>query len=92
MKKIRLTKERYKLKQRLFLWEWCEFCGHAYIECPECGNNGCNATWGKDGKCDVCSLSNQYSHLAFITNNYPKKQSDIKKFNEKIIEERYARI
>lgn len=29
-----------------YTWGWCETCRTAYVECPKCGNNCCNAGTG----------------------------------------------
>lgn len=37
--------------------KYCGICGGFYVECPKCGNNTCNGTYGTmpDGThCDVC--------------------------------------
>lgn len=37
-------------------WHWCSHCRAVYMRCPKCGNNTCNAGYGKvDGTtCDEC--------------------------------------
>lgn len=71
----------------LFLWEWCKLCECAFIRCPYCGNNICNATFGileDDSYCPICNLAYQYEKLAFDVGEYPKTPSEIKARNKKI--------
>ena len=70
-----------------FTWEYCSLCDAMFVRCPKCGNNCCNATfgrvtktglptkkWGKGTKeCDVCNLAYMYQSLAEQTNTVPKK-------------------
>ena len=30
--------------------EWCNLCGGTFVRCPKCGNNSCNATYGRMDK------------------------------------------
>ena len=59
-----------------FEWGYCELCKSSFVYCPKCGNNCCNAGYGKiDGKqCDVCELAYQYQHLAWGTKTAPTKE------------------
>ena len=62
-----------------FKWYWCETCDTAAIECPVCGNNCCNGTYGKDGDgndCPYCPLAYQYQALGWSTKTDPKKPTD----------------
>jgi len=43
--------------ERKFEIHWCETCHAFYVECPRCGNNCCNGTYGEEGKCPVCPLA-----------------------------------
>ena len=67
--------------EQTFTWGWCETCGSAYVKCPRCGNNCCNAGYGTitndDGSkatCRICALAYQYQDLAFKANQAPKKE------------------
>jgi hypothetical protein len=72
-----------------FTWEYCEMCDCMFVRCPKCGNNCCNASFGrttKDGlpttsfdeettiTCDVCNLAYMYQELADKTNFTPKHE------------------
>ena len=50
-----------------FRWRWCTLCHAYYIECPKCGNNCCNGTYGEyDGQqCDICELAYQYQDKGY---------------------------
>lgn len=72
-------------RYRLFLWGWCGTCDCAFVFCPECWNNSCNAGFGKKGKCTTCNLAYQYSHHSFNNGDYPKTKKEIAKFNREII-------
>ncbi len=57
-----------------FAWFWCETCGGPAIECPVCGNNCCNGSFGEqeDGTdCPYCVLAYQYQDLAYKTHTAP---------------------
>jgi len=73
----------------LFLWGWCKLCECAFIWCPYCGNNICNAMFGildDDSSCPFCNLAYQYEKLAFDMNEYPKNPNEIEAYNKKIKE------
>jgi hypothetical protein len=71
-----------------FTWGYCETCDCMFVRCPKCGNNCCNAGFGrvtmtglptnKYGKgtkpCDVCNLAYMYQELADKTNSTPKHE------------------
>ena len=59
-----------------FEFGWCETCGGAFVYCPKCGNNCCNAGYGDlHGEvCDVCPLAYQYQKLAEETKTEPSKE------------------
>jgi hypothetical protein len=59
-----------------FQWGWCDLCDTSFVYCPKCGNNCCNAGYGKiDGEtCDICELAYQYQHLAWETKTSPSKE------------------
>ena len=56
------------LKYYFFKWNWCTACHYWYIECPVCGNNCCNGTFGPlngneyDHTCIDCERAYQYQH------------------------------
>ena len=56
-----------------FKWYWCETCGTAAIECPVCGNNCCNGSYGYiDGeRCTYCNLAYQNQELGGRTKTAP---------------------
>ena len=35
-------------------FDYCRLCETVMVRCGECGNNCCNATYGKDGTCPSC--------------------------------------
>lgn len=44
-------------RRKIFLsWTWCDGCETYMLICPKCGNNCCNAGYGKvgDKDCDIC--------------------------------------
>lgn len=69
-----------------FTWDYCEHCDVMFVRCPACGNNCCNAGFGKikslfepaafnDEKatmCPVCNLAYAYQELAWKTKTAPK--------------------
>jgi hypothetical protein len=59
-----------------FTWIFCKTCKTAAVICPKCGNNCCNAGYGKvDGViCDVCPLAYQYQDLAYATGKVPTRK------------------
>ena len=60
-----------------FTWGWCKTCNCAFVKCPRCGNNCCNAGYGKlpnGDVCDTCELTYQYQDLAFATGKMPLKE------------------
>lgn len=63
-----------------FEWGYCELCKSSFVYCPKCGNNCCNAGYGKFNgqECDVCPLAYQYQELAWKTKTAPT-QEEIKK-------------
>jgi hypothetical protein len=83
------THDQWKEKKVFkFTWEYCGTCRGMFVRCPMCGNNCCNATFGKvtedfqptdwreDAKdCPVCNLAYQFQHLAYETKKAPKKPS-----------------
>jgi hypothetical protein len=70
-------------------WEWCALCECAFIRCPKCGNNGCNAGSGAfdaNGKrtyagasdavvkCDVCDRAHEFQMGAYECNRVPARE------------------
>ncbi len=62
------------LKYLVPKWYYCTLCRAWFIECPECGNNCCNAMYGPligpdEGTCTTClkAYEYQYNH-----NDFPK--------------------
>jgi hypothetical protein len=69
----------------MFTWEYCSHCEKMFVRCPACGNNCCNAGFGKvkslfepaeigDKKattCPVCKLAYMYQDLAWKNNDVP---------------------
>jgi hypothetical protein len=49
-------------KPFVFTWGWCKQCEGAFVRCPVCSNNHCNATCGElnGKKCPYCELGYQY--------------------------------
>jgi hypothetical protein len=49
-------------KPFVFTWAWCKMCGGAFVRCPVCSNNLCNAMYGElhGKKCPYCQLGYQY--------------------------------
>ena len=81
-----------------FTWEYCAQCDTMYVRCPMCGNNSCNAGFGKvksmyepawfgDPKakdCPVCNLAYQYQDLAWKHKDHPEiSKKEKKKKREK---------
>ena len=44
---------------------WCSACNAPTMNCPKCGNNCCNGTYGDDGKCTVCPDVYNLAELLF---------------------------
>lgn len=85
-----------KNKEIEFKWGWCDLCRTAFIICPKCGNNCCNAGYGEiNGKsCDVCPLAYQYQHLAWDSGMHPwsEKEFEQKQLGEdKTLEEIFGK-
>lgn len=72
----------------VFWWGWCSSCEAPYLECPYCGNTSCNAGHGRvDGKaCSICWLSDQYEELAMMQGKFPRTESEVDYYNNKILE------
>lgn len=66
-----------------FKVKYCSQCETEYIECPKCGNNTCNGTYGEinEVECDVCELAYQYDELR-IQLKYGKE--NVEKIREKL--------
>ena len=67
------------MKELKFVWKWCKFCKEYYIECPKCGNNCCNGTFGNKGKCNICPLAYQYQELGWKYKTHPTPTSKMLK-------------
>lgn len=77
----------------LFTWEYCGHCETMFVKCPMCGNNCCNAGFGKvkslfepasfgDEKatmCPVCNLAYAYQQLAQKHKDHPEISKKEKK-------------
>lgn len=69
-----------------FEWHWCEQCETAYVRCPVCGNNCCNAGYGEVGacknkedsysekQCRVCALAYEYQDVGWKYGFAPSKE------------------
>jgi hypothetical protein len=76
-----------------FTWDYCPQCDGMFVRCPMCGNNCCNAGFGKvksmyepawmgDEKakeCPVCNLAYAYQDLAYKHKDVPKVSKKEKK-------------
>jgi hypothetical protein len=86
------AKKPVEKKAFLFTWEYCAQCDTMMVRCPMCGNNCCNAGFGKikglfepthfgDKKsisCPVCNLAYQFQHLGWKHKDYPKATRKVK--------------
>lgn len=81
--KARIDSIKYRSDFRLedYKWEWCGTCKGAFVRCPNCGNNCCNAMVGKfrkDGSkpdntdkwedlvdCPVCNTAYDIQNFAY---------------------------
>ena len=92
-KKLWKEQSNEKPDMMVFWWGWCKECNSAYLECPKCGNNSCNAGHGiiqhEDGTreaCDVCWLSDQYLWLTELAGEYPKTRRQVEYYNNRNLE------
>lgn len=95
-------------KAFMFTWEYCAQCDTMYVRCPMCGNNCCNAGFGKikglfesahfgdDSKkvidCPVCNLAYAYQHLAWKHKDHPDVSKKAKKEAKKKMDEGWSKI
>lgn len=43
-------------------WGWCDLCDCAFVRCPKCGNNCCNAGTGDLPNGERCGCEAAYDH------------------------------
>ena len=72
-----------------YTWDWCGLCRDAFVRCPHCSNNCCNASYGKvrqDGSlpqpgdegladCPVCKTAYDVQEFAYRLGKEPKRES-----------------
>ena len=89
-----------------FTWEYCAQCDTMYVRCPMCGNNCCNAGFGKvkslfepapfgDDKaidCPVCNLAYEYQRVAWKHKEYTDVSKKAKKEAKKKLDEGWSKI
>ena len=92
----------------MFTWEYCAQCDTMYVKCPMCGNNCCNAGFGrikglfepvhfaekskKAIECPVCNLAYAYQHLAWKHKDHPEVSKKTKKEAKKKLDEGWDKI
>ena len=88
----------FRVKDRLnnvrvtdYKWDWCGLCRKAFVRCPHCGNNCCNAGYGwlrPDGtkpqrgddikdlvQCTVCKTAYDIQEFAYRRGKEPQRSS-----------------
>jgi hypothetical protein len=80
-KRVDAIKFRSDFRIEDYKWDWCGTCRCAFVRCPNCGNNCCNAMVGKfrkDGSkpdntddwkdlvdCPICDIAYDIQHFAY---------------------------
>lgn len=89
--KKRIEAIRFRSDHRFedYKWDWCGLCRCAFVRCPHCGNNCCNAGYGwlrPDGskpqrgddvqdltQCTVCKTAYDIQEFAYRTGTEPPR-------------------
>jgi hypothetical protein len=91
--KKRIEAIRFRSDHRFedYKWDWCGLCRCAFVRCPHCGNNCCNAGHGwlrPDGtkpqngdriedlvQCTICKTAYDIQELAYRLGKEPSRSS-----------------
>lgn len=79
-----------------YKWYWCKKCECWTILSPACGNNCCNAMYGKDkdgNECSICKDAHKYEDDAYKNGTVPKEPIGfvIKSIIRKIFDKRWRK-